>query len=340
MMGSAALPALAAGAALGAGATWLARRSAWQFGIVNQPNAIVPQHTRPIAYLGGVGIAAATTGVLLLAAVLGWTGHGTLARADLIAGGALFLALGVADDLNPFRPPPKFALQIAAAVVVTYLRTGLGGSGVDLLLALLSISWIVTLVNAVNLTDVCDGLAAGLACIQFVALAVLVPSDTLWALVIAGSCVGFLVYNAPAASIFLGDAGSHVLGFWLAALTLDLIGSGRSMAPVIQALLIGGVPLFELIFVSTMRTRKGIPWWRGSPDHFSLRLQAAGFSRWATDALAWTAMVLLAGSALLIERAAPPIGFGIVASLGCLAVWCWGYLEGREVTALNPPQPR
>jgi UDP-GlcNAc:undecaprenyl-phosphate/decaprenyl-phosphate GlcNAc-1-phosphate transferase len=300
MMGSAAVYALVAGTALGAGATWVARRFAWQFGIVNQPNAIVPQHTRPIAYLGGVGIAAGTAGALLLAAVLDWTSH-TLARADLIAGGALFLALGVADDLRPFRPLPKFSLQVAAAVVVTYLRTSFEGSGVDLLLALISVFWIVTLVNAVNLTDVCDGLAAGLACIQFVALSILVPSDALWALVIAGSCVGFLVYNLPAASIFLGDAGSHLLGFWLAALTLDLLDSGRLMAPVIQALLIGGVPLLELIFVSTTRIRKGIPWWRGSPDHFSLRLQAAGFSRWATDALAWTAMVLLGGLALLIE---------------------------------------
>lgn len=333
IMDSALLYALLAAVALGTGATWLARRAAWQFGIVNQPNAIVPQHTRPIAYLGGLGIAAGTAGALVLAAVLGWTGQGSVGRADLIAGGALFLALGVADDLRPFRPLPKLALQIVAAVIVTYLRAGPEGKDVDLLLALVSISWIVTLVNAVNLTDVCDGLAAGLTCIQVVALAILVPSDALWALVIAGSCVGFLIYNVPAASIFLGDAGSHVLGFWLAALTLDLIDSGTGMSPVIQAFLIAGVPLFELIFVTTMRIRKGIPWWGGSPDHFSLRLQAAGFSRWATDALAWTAMLLLAGSALLIGRAAPAIALGIAASLGCLVVWCWAYLQGREVAA-------
>jgi UDP-GlcNAc:undecaprenyl-phosphate GlcNAc-1-phosphate transferase len=236
---------------------------------------------------------------LLLANRLDWTGH-TVARADLIVGGALFLALGVADDLRPFQPFPKFALQVVAAAIVTYLRARFGPGGVDLLPAFLSLLWIVTLVNAMNLTDVCDGLAAGLACIQFVALAVLVPADALWALVIAGSCVGFLFYNLPAASIFLGDAGSHLLGFWLAALTLDLMDSGRSMAQVMQALLIGGVPLLELVFVTTTRIRKGIPWWRGSPDHFALRLQAAGLSRWTTDTLAWAVMLLLAGLALLI----------------------------------------
>ena len=299
MTGSAALHAFAAATVLAAGATRLARSFAWRFGIVNQPNAIVPQHTRPIAYLGGVGIAAGTAGVLLLADRLDWTSH-TVARADLMVGGVLFLALGVADDLRPFQPFPKFALQVVAAAIVTYLRTRFGPGGVDLLPALLSLLWIVTLVNAVNITDVCDGLAAGLACIQFAALAVLVPADTLWALVIAGSCVGFLFYNLPTASIFLGDAGSHLLGFWLAALTLDLMDSGRSMAQVMQALLIGGVPLLELVFVTTTRIRKGIPWWRGSPDHFSLRLQAAGLSRWTTDTLAWTVMLLLAGLALLI----------------------------------------
>jgi UDP-GlcNAc:undecaprenyl-phosphate GlcNAc-1-phosphate transferase len=299
MMGSAALPAFAAATVLGAGATWLARGFAWQFGIVSQPNAIVPQHTRPIAYLGGVGIAAATAGALLLADRLDWTGY-PVARADLIVGGTLFLAIGVADDLRPFHPFPKFALQVVAALIATYLRTGFEPGGVDLLTAILSVLWIATLVNAVNITDVCDGLAAGLACIQFVALAILVPADALWGLVIAGSCVGFLFFNLPAASIFLGDAGSHLLGFWLAALTLDVMDAGRSMAQVIQALLIGGVPLLELIFVTTMRIRKGIPWWKGSPDHFSLRLQAAGLSRWATDALAWAAMLLSAGLALLI----------------------------------------
>jgi UDP-GlcNAc:undecaprenyl-phosphate GlcNAc-1-phosphate transferase len=92
------------------------------------------------------------------------------------------------------------------------------------------------------------------------------------------------------------------------------------------------VPLFELIFVSSMRIRKKIPWWRGSPDHFSLRLQAAGFSRWATDGLAWTAMLLLAGAALLIERAAPLTALAVVASLGILAIWCWTYLQAFEVT--------
>lgn len=319
-------------AVVGAGLTWLARRTAWRLGIVNHPNPIVPQHTRPTAYLGGLGIAGGTLGALLVAVALRWTDYRLVLRADLLTGSALFLALGIADDLRPFRPLPKFALQAAAAGVVICLRTELPATGIDILLVFVSAVWIVAVVNAVNLTDVCDGLVAGLACIQFVTLAMLTSLDSIWALAIAGSCVGFLVFNAPSASIFLGDGGTHLLGFWLAALTLDLGYSSGRGAGLLQVVLIGGVPLFELIFVSSMRIRKKIPWWRGSPDHFSLRLQAAGFSRWATDGLAWTAMLLLAGAALLIERAAPLTALAVAASLGVLAIWCWTYLQAVEVT--------
>ena len=298
LTGTGALGIFLAAIVSGAAATWLARRFAWRFGIVNHPNGIVPQHTRPIAYLGGVGIAGGTAAALLLAVGFDWAAGSLPLRLDLIVGGALFLALGLADDLRPFQPLRKFMLQTVAAAIVVYLRAGLDGNDVDLLAAFLSVFWIVTLVNAVNLTDVCDGLVAGLAGIQFVALATLALADAPWGLAIAGSCVGFLFFNAPAASIFLGDAGSHLLGFWLAALTLDLVDSGGSIVQVVQALLVGGVPLLELVSVTAIRVRKGLPWWKASPDHFALRLQAAGLSRWATDALAWTAMLLLAGLAL------------------------------------------
>jgi UDP-GlcNAc:undecaprenyl-phosphate/decaprenyl-phosphate GlcNAc-1-phosphate transferase len=319
---------LAAGLALGAGSTWLARETAWRLGVVNHPNTIVVQHTRPIAYLGGAGIALGVAAAVFLAQALWSIPRAGLMRPDLLAGGAFYLVLGLADDLRPFRPLPKFGLQLAGAIGVVYLRTA--NDGFDPLFAVMSVVWIVTLVNAVNLTDVCDGLVAGLACIQFVALALLVPSTTIWASAIAGSCAGLMLFNAPAASIFLGDAGSHLLGVWLAVLTLDLVVSSRSATSIAQAVLIAGVPLFELIFVSAMRIQKGLPWWQGSPDHFSLRLQSSGFSRWATDSLAWTAMLLLATLAWLLQGLSASGAVALVAGLGLLLVWCWSYLQRCE----------
>jgi UDP-GlcNAc:undecaprenyl-phosphate GlcNAc-1-phosphate transferase len=283
-----------------AAATWLTRRFARRFGIVHHPNEIVPPHTRPIARLGGLGIAAGTAATVLLSVVLDWA-PGSPTRVDLMVGGALFLALGVVDDLSPLAPLRKLTLETVAAAIVVGLRVSLFGNGVDLLAALLAVCWIVTLVQAVSIADVCDGLVAGLACIQFFAVATLMPADGLWGLAITGSCLGFLFYNAPAASIALGGAGSRLLGFWLAALTLDLVDSGGSIAQVVQALLVGGVPLLGLVSVITIRIRNGLPWRNDSSDHFALRLQAAGFSRWATDGLAWTAMLVLAGLALQMK---------------------------------------
>ncbi|TMQ73178.1 MAG: undecaprenyl/decaprenyl-phosphate alpha-N-acetylglucosaminyl 1-phosphate transferase, partial [Candidatus Eisenbacteria bacterium] len=217
---------------------------------MSAPRPIVPHHDRPVAYLGGVGMA---FGIAAGLVTLRWLGGG-LPTSWWVAA-ASYLVLGLADDIMVFRPLVKFALQaLVAALAVT---TGVGSSmtGMRLLDAALSWLWIVTLVNAFNLTDVCDGLLGSLGVVMFLALAML-------------------------ASIFLGDAGSHLLGFLAAAFTLAAIPRSVHAMPMMAACaLVVGVPLFETVFVVGVRMRKGIAWWKGSPDHFSLRLQAAGFTR-------------------------------------------------------------
>jgi UDP-GlcNAc:undecaprenyl-phosphate GlcNAc-1-phosphate transferase len=96
--------------------------------------------------------------------------------------------------------------------------------------------------------------------------------------------------------------------------------------------LISAVPLFEMTFLVVMRTRKRLPFWRGSPDHFSLRMQAAGLSRLKTDLIAWTLMALFCGIArvlLLNPRWRQQI-FLITAAAFVLAV-CWWFLARYEV---------
>jgi UDP-GlcNAc:undecaprenyl-phosphate GlcNAc-1-phosphate transferase len=162
---------------------------------------------------------------------------------------------------------------------------------------------------------VCDGLVAGLAVI---ALALVGASGAQGALpwITIGACLGFLAFNRPPASIFLGDGGSLLLGFLVAA---ALIPTGRlagatpwaatwpAIWPTIwkdvaAALLATGVLLFEAVLLVHSRVRKGIPWWRGSPDHFSLRLQAHGFTRLQTDAIAWGAATGMCAVAFLLPR--------------------------------------
>ena len=296
---SVSLPAVALiplSAILGTLATAGARALALRLGVVSRPDPFVVGHTRPIACLGGVAIAAAS------AVALGLDDGQVSVGAATVAGALLFLGTGLLDDVRGLAPSRKLALQLVSASVAVALGLKLPLTGNRALDAVAAVVWIVVIVNAVNLTDVCDGLVAGLGVIALLALGAIDPAHWRVALIVCGACLGFLVFNAPPASIFLGDAGSHFLGFVLAALAIDAAREADSPGRLVSSALVLGVPLFELAFVVLARAGRGEPWWRGSADHFSLRLQAAGLSRWQTDAVAWTTASLLGLGGLLFTH--------------------------------------
>lgn len=338
-MTQAALVLAGLGAACGVAATWLARRLSPRLGLIDRPNSIVPQHTQPVARLGGVGVAAGAAAALGLGRWLGLvTDAGPLVRPAFVA--SLFLLLGLLDDWKRLSPAPKLALQAVAAAAA--LAAGLAApiTGVPFADATLSLLLLLTVVNAFNLTDVCDGLLAGLAAVSLCAFVVLAPAQTPLILAAAGACMGFLIFNRPPASIFLGDAGSQGLGALAAALALQSIG-GRSepdlWTRLAQVALVLAVPLFELVFLTLVRLRKGLPWWRGSPDHFSLRMQAAGLSRWATDLAAWCAAALLALLALALPSLPRSLQGVSLAATGVAALGCGLWLTRHEVVPRRSP---
>ncbi len=229
------------------GATWFVRSLARRFGIVNKPNPLVPQHTKPVAYLGGVGLGVGVAAGIV-AMFIGW-------RADLDSIGLtlislcvpafLYLVLGMVDDLVAFQPAKKFMLQAAVAILAVVLGVWAPMTGVEAVDRGLSWFWIMTLVNAFNLTDVCDGLLGSLSAVMFGIVSLAYPPLAPMGVVLIAGCCGFLVFNKPPATIFLGDAGSHLLGFWAAALTLagmKLPGVGPVTGSV-AAVLMMGVPL-------------------------------------------------------------------------------------------------
>ncbi|MGE0462410.1 MAG: glycosyltransferase family 4 protein [Vicinamibacterales bacterium] len=343
---------LAGGIALvvSAGATWLTRAGARRLGFVARPNPIVPQHTRPVAHLGGLGVAAGL-GAGLLAAASAAPGSPVNGAdlAGLIAGALGFLVLGALDDIAPLHAAAKFALQavVATSAVALGVWTPLTHlEALDLGLALL---WILTIVNACNVTDVCDGLLSGLTVVAMLLMAIALPGVAPAALACAGACAGFLVFNRPPATIFLGDTGSLLVGFVSAALALQV--AAASASPVTGALagaLVLGVPLFELAFLTAVRIRKGLPWWRGSPDHFALRLQAAGLSRTQTTLVACAAGCLCGVGALALLRfgitVLPAIGLGTgaAAATSAMLLLRWEVGESPAGTAAHGagPAPR
>jgi UDP-GlcNAc:undecaprenyl-phosphate GlcNAc-1-phosphate transferase len=330
------LPVIVVALVAGVLLTWLARAFARWRGIVNHPNPIIPQHTESVAYLGGVailfGIAAALAAVGLLERI------GLMSSRNLpvipwqvALPAVLFAAMGTADDLLSFSPKRKLALQLALSTLAVWLGAALPLTGNMFVDATVSILWFTVMVNAFNLTDVCDGLLAGIACVMLVATAFLVPEIAGIALVCCGVILGFLVFNLPPASIYLGDGGSHLLGFICAVL---LMAGAQRHSPwpfAASALLIAAVPLFELVFLVVVRARKGLPWWRGSPDHFSLRLQKSGFSRFATDMIAWITGAVLAALGIAALRMPEVLRWLSLAAVMVVLAAAWKWLLRWEV---------
>jgi len=308
--------AAAAGGALGTlAARWLAPR----LGMMCRPNPLVPQHTRTVAYLGGVGVAVGI--VSGAAAAPGW--WRALPAWGLAAGAVSFLALGVLDDARPLSPRGKLALQAVAASLAAALGVAAPFTGSPVVDAVLAVGWMMAMVNAVNLVDVSDGLAAGICGAALLAVAAAHPELAPVALATAGAAAGFLVFNLPPASIFLGDAGAHLLGFALAAATLRGWRPGAPVAGAAGMVLTAGVPLFEVCLLLAVRRRKGIPWWKGSSDHFALRLQVAGWSRLQTAVVAWACSAILAVAGALLPGAplAAQVGVPLLVTAASAAAW-------------------
>ena len=320
-------------AAVGAALVRAATRRA---GILDEPDPIVPAHTTSVSTLGGIAVG---LGFLAGAAVVGF---GDVIPLEWVVGGALFLAVGVVDDLLKLPVRPKLALQCAAAAAVVALGARLEVTGQPALDAVAALVWILVIVNAVNLTDICDGLVSGLAAIAFLSLAAIDPSRGEAAIVATGACAGFLVLNAPKASIFLGDAGSHLVGFLLAALSLQTVGGRDALAELSAVVLVLGVFLFELAFLVWQRRRRGLAWWLGSDDHAAIRLQAAGLSVWSTDVVLWSCGALLGIAAILVHRLdgleLVPLGVALVLFVAS----AWRFLGGlstptqADVAAVRP----
>ena len=283
----------------GLGCTWSVRFFALRLGIVNSPNPIVPQHVKPIAYLGGLGIyfgVVLSVGYLIFYKSFSFENAGDeniISLGALAASASAFLLLGAIDDLVELRPSFKFIGQ--SLISISVVSAGLKISLCDIYLVdtLLSMFILIAVVNAVNLTDVCDGLVGGICAISFFVLGILAPSYALLSFSVSGACFGFLVFNSPQASIFLGDAGSHLLGFVFYVYLILVTQNESFTGAIVDIALLPGVFIFELIFISVMRIRRGLPWWKGSPDHFSLRLQSIGMKRSHINYWAWSTNAFL-----------------------------------------------
>lgn len=296
-------------------------------------------HPEPTPLLGGVAVAAAlVAGPLLATALLG--ARAEWPRAGVLFGAALSLALGLVDDRRPMRPMGKLIGQIVAALTLI-LWGARGGTFLAQtpFLAALALVGVVGLLNAINFLDAMDGIVAAvvpIAAAGFLALSLLFgakPDQALgWGLV--GACAGFLVHNAPPARIFLGDAGSHLLGFALAALALQTLDDSLTIPHAAGVLFILSYPLFDVVFVIVDRLTTGRPITEGSTDHTTHRLGRI-CGRWGTVAVISALVAVTSGVGIVVWNAENDL-----AAMGAVLILGLGYAIFGSSLRRKRPTPR
>jgi UDP-GlcNAc:undecaprenyl-phosphate GlcNAc-1-phosphate transferase len=292
--------------------TPLMGRVAHRTGAVDTPTDERRMHELATPLLGG------------LAMYLGWmVSVMLLVEVDrsvwgIIGGATIVVAVGLFDDLYELEPVVKFIGQLLAIGVAVYFDTRITRIGVPFtgitwhlpLAASLLVTgfWMAMIINMVNFIDGLDGLAAGVCGISALTFAVIslatgFASMGVLAAVLAGATFAFLRFNFHPASIFMGDAGSMLLGFVLACVSVESVMKGTAAVALVLPLLVLGVPFVDLFLIVWRRWRRGVPFYAPGQDHVHHDLVLVhGFSQRKSVLLLYSWCACLSGLAIAMQQ--------------------------------------
>jgi len=319
-----------------------------RFGILDRPRP-GRFHRSATPYLGGLAVGAGL--VTVGAAASGLSGE----VATILVCGAAMCLLGFVDDWRTVRPLPKILVEVSAGAALWAVGIRAGLFGVASLDFGLTVLWVFVVVNAVNFGDNMDGLASGLAALSALGFFGIAAGEGHFlvaslAVAVCGASLGFLGHNFPPAKIFLGDAGSLLLGFLLAALALQLdIATQSGIVRAALPVLVLAVPLFDMAVVVAVRFLERRPIYVGATDHTSHRLAARGVSPSGVAFTAFAIQAACSGLAVVLATSSQQILVVGVTGFAAAAAAAWGVLvhEGRgalerqvaaEVTRLDSPR--
>ena len=274
--------------------TPLVRRAARRLGVLAYPDAVRRFHPGPIPLLGGVAVYIAFAAGLLAALALGRFAHRDLAQLcwTLIPTAGLACLFGAIDDSWNLRWRAKLVLQFAAAmtvaaagisvdyIVVFGFRVELGHWGIAL-----STFWLMGCINALNLIDGLDGLASvvGLSTTSMMGIIALSTGNVhvaVASLVLTAALAGFLVYNRPPASIFLGDSGSTFLGLMIGVLSFQASLKSTATLSITAPVVLMTLPMFDVVMAMVRRKLTGRPLALGDRQHIHHCLLDRGLGPW------------------------------------------------------------
>lgn len=251
---------------------------AWRFRLIDEPGSEAHKiHKSPMPRAGGLIIffvvisGSALSGILISRPIV-----------SIIAASVIILAFGIWDDIHGILAPWKLLGQALATVVLIWQGIMVLFPGNLVIDILITVFWVIGITNAFNLVDSMDGLAVGLAGIttSFLMLGALYAGQESLALlsaILLGGCIGVFYFNFSLSRLFLGDSGSQLLGFTLAAIAIvytppHLPQASSWFVPI----LLFSIPIFDTTLVTVSRIRKKLPIYKASRDHTYHRLVGLG----------------------------------------------------------------
>jgi UDP-GlcNAc:undecaprenyl-phosphate GlcNAc-1-phosphate transferase len=329
--------------------TPLAGQLATQLDIIDRPSE-TKFHQRATPYLGGAAVAAS----ILLPATIA-AGVSAQLWTILLSAMALFVT-GLLDDRRILPWWVKLLVEVLAAIALWAVEVRAGLFGVPALDLALTIIWVVGITNAINMLDNMDGLSSGVTAISALTFFAIAAREgdflvAAFSLAVVGGALGFLRWNFPPAKIFLGDSGTLLLGFLIAAigLKLDLVGENgfiRSAVPI----LVLAVPILDTSLVVLARMRESRSVYQGGTDHSSHRLATLGLTAQRIALTTYAVQAACCAVALWLLSAGSTAALLTVIGMTLLGVGAISWLlhlphrprqpEGARLNPADQPPPR
>src|ERR1700704_3755198 len=312
-----ALYAFLVAAAVTALLTPLTMRLARLVGAIDEPRERgLSESSTPL--LGGLAIFAGTLVAGLVWLPAGYGSEHQLWHGVLLAAAVITL-VGALDDRFELPPFVKLAGQVVAAVIVVHFGVAVKAitlpfvgslafpnAGVTNAGPVLTVIGLVVMMNVVNFSDGVDGLAAGVCTIIAAAMTITAfdlgrAQPGVLAALTAGATLGFLIYNFPPASSFMGDCGANLLGLMMGVITVEAAVKTTAVVSFVLPLILLAVPFLDTTFVVLKRLKYKQPIYRSDTEHFPHRMARIGFSSRRTIAYLYAWTLLLAGLALALR---------------------------------------
>ena len=300
-------------------------------------------HPAPIAKVGGLAFAAGTFAAMLL-----WAPKDKIVTSSLL-GGAVILLFGAWDDRVGLGYRPKFLGQLLAAIVVVgfggiHLTTipFFGESALPLWAAVpLTIFLLIAVMNALNLADGLDGLAGGLSLLSLVGMAYLAYEAGDWVVMsmmvpVLGGLLGFLRFNTYPARIFMGDAGSQFLGFYLGVCAIVLTDPMRGPYSPALVSLIWGLPILDTAGVMIQRLIEGRSPFTADKNHVHHKLLGIGFSHREAVLAIYGIQASLVAFAYLMRWQSDAVVLGIYGTFAGAILWLFVRGGARPDVSMEP----